>query len=104
VRALTEKFYGRVARLFLFHSGNGVESELVHTVAAMSLRIAAGELEASPEVRTNGLVRARLSPTDARRFERRLEKLIDDFREADSPDGDLFRLAGALYGREARDA
>ena len=104
VRALTEKFYGRVARLFLYQSGNGADAQLVHSVAAMSLRTAAVELETTPEIETNGLVRARLSPADTRRFSRRLEKLIDDFRKADTPGGDAFRFVGALYRRDARDA
>ena len=104
VRAMTEKIYGRVARLFLYQSGNGADAQLVQTIAAISLRTAADELEASPEIETNGLVRARLSPADARRFGRRLEKLIDDFRKADNPDGRQFRLLGAIYRREGRDA
>lgn len=104
VRALTEKFYGRVARLFIFQSGDGADPQLVRTVSAMSLRTAAVEIEGAPEIATNGLVRARLSAADVRRFERRLEKLIDDFREADTPDGEWFRLAGALYRRGTRDA
>jgi DNA-binding transcriptional ArsR family regulator len=104
VRALTEKFYGRVARLFVYQSGDDADAKLVHTVAAMSLRTAAVELETSSEIETNGLVRARLSAADARRFGRRLDKLIDDFRKADTPDGNAFRLVGALYRRDARDA
>jgi len=104
VRALTEKFYGRVARLFLYRSGDESDAELVHTVAAMSLRTAAVELEATPEIETNGLVRARLTAADARRFGRRLDKLMGDFRKADTPEGDAFRLVGALYRRGTPDA
>jgi DNA-binding transcriptional ArsR family regulator len=104
VRALTEKFYGRVARLFVYQSGDDADAKLVRTVAAMSLRTAAVELETSSQIETNGLVRARLSAADARRFGRRLDKLIDDFRKADTPDGNVFRLVGALYRRDPRDA
>ena len=100
VRALTEKFYGRVARLFIYQSGENGDEELVHTVAAMSLRTAAVELEAAREIETNGLVRARLTAADARRFGRRLDKLMGDFRKADTPEGDTFRLVGALYRRD----
>lgn len=68
VRAMTEKLYGRTARLFLFKS-------------------------------TDTDVRARLTDADARRFVRRLEKLIDDFRAADGPEGDDYGLAAAFYRR-----
>jgi DNA-binding transcriptional ArsR family regulator len=65
VRAVTEKFYGRTARLFLMK----------------------GEQE--PAV-------ARLSEADARRFAKRLEKLVTDFRAASSKDGATYELATAL--------
>ena len=68
VRALTEKYYGRVARLFVFE---GEES------AAAALH-------------------ARLAPADARRLERRLERLLADFRAADRPDGDTYALAASI--------
>jgi hypothetical protein len=48
---------------------------------------------------TFGVVRARLTDADARRLVRRLEKLIDDFRAADGPDGDEYGLAAAFYRR-----
>jgi len=104
VRALTEKLYGRVARLFLYQSGDGADAALVHSIAAMSLRTAAAELAASPAIETNGLVRARLGAADRRRLGRRLEKLIDDFRAADRPDGEQFRFVGAMYRHGSRDA
>ncbi len=100
VRALTERFYGRVARLFLFQSGDEEGGRLVRSVAVTSLRTAAGELADSPEARVNALVRARLTASDAQRFERRLKTLMKDFRTADTPDGEPFRLAGALYRRK----
>ena len=77
VRAVTEKSYGRVARLFLLKgTDDGGEDEVV---------------------------RARLSDADARRLSRRLAKLIDDFRAAESPEGREYALAAALYER-GRDA
>jgi hypothetical protein len=49
---------------------------------------------------TFAVVRANLTNADARRLTRRLEKLIDDFRAADSPDGTAaYGLAAALYER-----
>lgn len=65
VRALTEKFYGRTARLFLMKD------------------------EKPPAV-------ARLTEADARRFEKRLERLVDDFRAANAADGTTYELATSL--------
>ena len=93
VRAVTEKFYGRVARLFLIQS----EDELVHGVAAASFRAVAVDLGASPEIAMHGHVRVRLSPADAKRFNRRLDKLLQDARAAEAPEGETWGFATALY-------
>ncbi|MGZ4335231.1 MAG: ArsR/SmtB family transcription factor, partial [Gaiellaceae bacterium] len=100
VRAVTEKYYGRTARLFLFKSADS-DGEDVRNVAAASLRRAAEEmLPLSEDDRTAfAVVRARLTDTDARRLCRRLDRLIDDFRAAESPEGREYGLAAALYGR-----
>ena len=100
VRAMTEKVYGRTARLFLFKSTD-TDAEDVWNVAATSLRRAAEEMLpiGSDSQTTFGVVRARLSDADARRLVRRLEKLIDDFRAADGPDGEEYGLAAAFYRR-----
>lgn len=102
VRAMTEKVYGRVARLFLFTSADGDGTD-VRNIAAASLRRAAEEMLplAEEDGTTFGLVRARLTQADARRLERRLKKVVDDFLAADSPDGDPRGLAVALYRRAA---
>ena len=104
VRALTEKYYGRVARLFVYKSTDA-DGEDVRNVAAASLRRVAEEmLPLDDDGRTTfAVVRARLDDADARRFTRRLERLIDDFRAADSPTGRPYGLAASLYGR-AEDA
>ena len=65
VRAVTEKFYGRTARLFLMKD------------------------EQDP-------VLSRLTKADARRFARRLEKLMEDFRAASSEEGATYELATTL--------
>jgi DNA-binding transcriptional ArsR family regulator len=101
VRAMTERYYGRTARLFLFKSTDA-DGEDVRNVAAASLRRAAEEmLPVGEDDRTTfAVVRANLTNADARRLTRRLEKLIDDFRAADSPDGTAaYGLAAALYER-----
>jgi len=104
VRALTEKYYGRTARLYVFKSTDEY-GEDVRNVAAASLRRAAEEmLPLGDDDRTTfATVRARLSDDDARRLVRRLERLIDDFRAADSATGKPYGLAASLYGR-AEDA
>ncbi len=100
VRAMTERLYGRTARLFLFKSTD-TDAEDVWNVAAASLRRATEEMLpiGSDGQTTFGVVRARLSDADARRLVRRLEKLLDDFRAADSDEGDEYGLAVAFYRR-----
>jgi DNA-binding transcriptional ArsR family regulator len=100
VRALKEKLYGRTARLFVFKSTDN-DAEDVWNVAASALRRAAEEMLpiGSDAQTTFGVVRARLSDADARRLVRRLERLIDDFRAADRPDGTDYGLAAAFYRR-----
>jgi DNA-binding transcriptional ArsR family regulator len=73
VRAVTERYYGRVARLFLLRDENEDEHP--------------------------GVVEARLTPEDARRFALRLERLIAEFRKHDDPDGERFALLARLERR-----
>lgn len=97
VRAVTEKFYGRVARLFLFHVEDPADAR---AVGASTLRDAAFQLERSPGDGTWGLVLSRLTPADAKRFERRLARLLEDFRKADAPGGAPHRLVVAGWAVE----
>jgi DNA-binding transcriptional ArsR family regulator len=100
VRAVTEKYYGRTARLFLFKTTeDGAED--IRNIAAAALRRAAEEMLPlrEDEPTTFGVVTARLADADARRLTRRLKKLSADFRAADSADGEAYGLAGALYRR-----
>ena len=97
VRAVTEKYYGRVARLFIIKSGDESDDELVHGVAANSFRTAAAELAASADIATHAVLHVRLDPAAVRRFERRLEKLVDDVRAAESFEGEAWGFAAALY-------
>ena len=68
VRALTESFYGRVARLYVLKSSDD-----------------------KPQARV------RLSPADAESFQRRLERLLRDFRSAESADGEEYELVATIY-------
>jgi DNA-binding transcriptional ArsR family regulator len=100
VRAVTESYYGRTARLFLFKSADA-DGEDVRNVAAASLRRAAEEILPSgvDDRTTSSVLHARLSDRDAKRFQRRLERLAEEFQEADTPGGEPFGLATALYHR-----
>ena len=101
VRAVTENYFGRTARLFVFKSTD-VDGEAVRNVAAASLRRAAEELlPLGDDGRTTfAVVRARLTDADAKRLTKRLEKLIDDFRAANAKAGGReYGLAAALYDR-----
>ena len=68
VRALTESFYGRVARLYVLKSADD-----------------------KPQARV------RLSAADAESFQRRLEQLQRDFEAAASAGGEEYELVAALY-------
>ena len=64
----------------------------------------ASQVRENPTPRTTfAFLRSRLSPRDARRFARRLERLADDFRAADDSEGEPYGLAAAQY-RRATDA
>ncbi|HWQ24881.1 MAG TPA: helix-turn-helix domain-containing protein [Gaiellaceae bacterium] len=113
VRAVTERFYGRVARLFVLRSDDSLPEELRGgALGAMLLRQAAEELlAAAPDEDTSALVHARLPPAAARRFERRLNRLVADVQSAEDPEGERHALALAFFrspvappARERRDA
>jgi hypothetical protein len=97
VRGVTEKFYGRVARLFLFDIEDPAD---VRALGASALRDAAFQLERAPEGASWGFPSARLRPADADRFERRVKRLVDDFHAADVPGESSFRLAVVMWGTE----
>ena len=102
VRAVTEKYFGRTARLFVFKSTTDADGEDVRNVAAASLRRAAEELlPIGDDGRTTfAVVRVRLTDADAKRLTKRLERLIDDVRAADTRTNSReYGLAAALYDR-----
>jgi DNA-binding transcriptional ArsR family regulator len=101
VRAVTERYYGRVARLFLFESEQAPEA--VPPLGAATLRQAADEVEHA-RLANFGLVRARLAPRDARRLERRLKRIVDDFSQADAGEGPLKSLVVATWSSEPPNA
>lgn len=96
VRAVTEKFYGRTAKLFLYEAEDPADAR---AVGATMLRRAANESERSPEATGLGQSRASLTEADAAHFERRLKRLQADFRAAETPDGVPYALVTAMYVR-----
>jgi DNA-binding transcriptional ArsR family regulator len=101
VRAVTEKFYGRTARLFLYQTDDPDNNR---TIASNTLRHAAGEVEAGAYTTGFGLVRARISKADKRRLNQRAQKLLDDFRAADTPGGEPWSMTLGLWTAEGDDA
>lgn len=101
VRAVTEKFYGRTARLFLYQTEDPADGR---AISAITLRQAASEVERAAHSTGFGLVRARLAKKDVARFERRAKKLMDDFRAADTAGGKPRSLTLAFWSTENDDA
>ena len=99
VRALTESYYGRVARLFVLKSDESMPEELRGgALSALMLRHAADELLASgDEPEAAGLVNVKLTAADRRRFEQRLNRLVADMHGADDPTGERHVLGYALF-------
>jgi hypothetical protein len=99
VRALTEKYYGRVARLFVLQSDDTLPIGIkAGALGSLMLRQAADELAASGDLReASAMLHARLQPADLRRFQRRLNRLAADFQAAEDPEGDTYALTYALF-------
>jgi DNA-binding transcriptional ArsR family regulator len=105
VRALTEMYYGRVARLFILKSvGDMAPDELRGgAITAIMLRQGADEaLAAGDDQSESGVVRVRLTPEDVLRFQKRLNRLLADFHGSADPEGALHVLTFALF-RSATD-
>lgn len=96
VRAVTEKFYGRTARLFLFQTEDPGDAR---AIGAAMLRQAASEIDRAPDGTGFGHTKVSLTKKDMLRLERRLRRLMDDFRAAEAPDGEPYALVTAMYRR-----
>jgi DNA-binding transcriptional ArsR family regulator len=101
VRAVTEKFYGRTARLFLLEVEDNDDAR---AIGAAALRQASYELELASSRASWGFVRSRITSADAKRFERRIKRLIEDFRTAETPDGAAHALVAGFWPAEPSDA
>jgi DNA-binding transcriptional ArsR family regulator len=99
VRAVTERYYGRAARLFVMKSEDYPEH--LRAAAAAGLRQAADEIRPGQEEETTfALLHARLTPDDAARFTRRLDRLVKELQAAETPGGTPHGFVVALYPTE----
>jgi len=97
VRAVTEKFYGRTARLFIVKGDEDPEATV--SLAQLSLREASEEIARSwdsTETRQS-LLHVRLTQAEARRFRKRLDRLVDDFTAHEAKDGDMYGFVTGFY-------
>ena len=99
VRAVTEKYYGRVARLFLLRSSDGESGE---SAIAAAMRHAADEVARADDILGFGSLHLSLSEADAKRFSDRLKKLVDDYRARQVEGGIGVGFTAVLYRREGR--
>jgi DNA-binding transcriptional ArsR family regulator len=101
IRAVTEKYYGRVARLFVLQTDDTTKAFIGGgALAAVMLRNAAEEIlptDVEAARVTAGLSHARLLPADARRLGMRLNRIFAAIADADDPEGEPYGLAAALY-------
>jgi DNA-binding transcriptional ArsR family regulator len=99
VRAVTEKYYGRVAKLFVLKGDDeGPDAVGPGTLAALMLRQAADEiLTVAPRTDESAFLHVRLSAADSRRLRKRLARLISDFAAAEDPEGELYGFVAAAF-------
>lgn len=104
VRAITEKYYGRVARVYrtstsmssVGQPGNTLAQEMV----GLGLRQALEEMASSmdPDDPSMSLVvHARIPATEARHFVKRLEALAEEFSQRMVPGEKVYGLAASVY-------
>ena len=96
VRALTEKYYGRTARLFLLQSKDGGDTG---GAFASAIHQAADEVARTADLDAFAALHLRLTEEDRARLRRRLRRIVDDFRGREVPDGKRLGLVLALYER-----
>ncbi|MBA2693909.1 MAG: helix-turn-helix domain-containing protein [Rubrobacter sp.] len=98
VRAMTEKYYGRTARLFDFHDPEGYVSgvrNFYQTVMA-EYREPNPESDFPDDILTLG--RARISASRAAEFGGRVEALVEEFRNEESvPGEEVYGFLAQVY-------
>jgi DNA-binding transcriptional ArsR family regulator len=98
VRALTEKYYGRVARMSVLPDTMTGDPE-ARDATGLVLRQALSELaEAPPDPkRSVGIRHARMSEEAATRFADRMDKLVEEFDRDIEPDAPVYGFVYAVY-------
>jgi hypothetical protein len=105
VRAVTERYYGRYARLYRIVA----ETEGYDPASMGSLMLRQAADEVSPDAgkgddpSTVVTVHARVSAKHARRFAQRLEELASDFQAYDEEDERVFGFVAGVYATDLRD-
>jgi DNA-binding transcriptional ArsR family regulator len=106
VRAMTERYYGRLARLYRIVADE-VEPYDPASIGALMLRQAAEEISRDAgqgdDPSTLVVVHARVPEKHARRFVRRLEELASDFQALDEDEGRVFGCVAGVYATDYRD-
>ena len=100
VRAATEKFYGRVARLYVLRTDESPKEVGDGALAGVMLSQAADEIFAAkvtPERITAAMTHVRLRPADAHRIALCINRLVAAFQALDHPDGEPHGLAAGFY-------
>jgi DNA-binding transcriptional ArsR family regulator len=105
VRALTERYYGRLARLYRIVADDGEPYDPA-TMGVLMLRQAADEVSADAgkgdDPSTLVTVHARVPLADARRFAQRMEELASDFQALDEEDERVFGFVAGVYATDLR--
>jgi DNA-binding transcriptional ArsR family regulator len=106
VRAMTESYYGRLARLYRIVAD---DSEPYDPAGMGSLLLRHAADEVAPDAGKDDdpsslvVVHARVSTRDARRFAQRLEELASDFQSFDEDDGRVFGFVAGVYATDLGD-
>jgi DNA-binding transcriptional ArsR family regulator len=106
VRAITERFYGRTARLFVVRGEAAPGRTSTGAFAAASLRRASEEIATVPfdvDRSTVALLHVRLRDEDLQRFVRRLRRLAEEFSASEDPAGSPTTLVAAIFPRTDED-
>jgi DNA-binding transcriptional ArsR family regulator len=103
VRALTERYYGRLARLYRIVADDAEPYDPA-SMGVLMLRQAADEISQDAGKADDPsflvAVHARVSLKDARRFVQRLEELASDFQALDEEDQRVFGLVAGVYATD----
>jgi DNA-binding transcriptional ArsR family regulator len=106
VRALTERYYGRFARLYRIVADDS-EPYGAAAIGALLLRQAADEVapDAGKDDDPSSLVvvHARVAVGEARQFAQQLEELASDFQSLEEEDGRVFGFVAGVYATDLRD-